>query len=143
MRTRSLAPLLALTTALTVPLTGTAYAAGCSGFAVPPHLNVERTGIEGSGSMHCESAATNMTVTVCVEELAGGLLAVNAEWWSLGCTTTSTVEATTDVQGTVVVQMPVYSTYLRTTVTGTNDNGDTVATKSVPVWWFNCACYVG
>lgn len=144
MRIRSLAPLLALTAVTTVPLAGTASAhERCSAFAVPPHLVPGEYGLRASGSMHCSAAATNMTITVCVEEWNDALLGTGGEWWQRGCATTTQAEATQDLNGEVVVSMPVYATYLRATVTGSNDNGDTAAAKSAAVYWFNCACYVG
>jgi hypothetical protein len=130
-------PLLALT-ALVGPLGGASYASTCGAVAEPPHLVPGEIDIHASGTFGCLDAVTGMTVTACIEEKTG-----TGEWWQLGCETTTVAEAAQTVTGKVQVPMMVYSTWLRTTVTATNDAGDTAAAKTPQVFWFNCACYVG
>lgn len=134
----SLVPALALA-ALAVPFAGTSYASTCAAVAQPPHLMVNESEIHASGTFACGDAATGMTVTVCIEEE----YTVTGEWFSLGCDTTTATTKTHAVYGVAGVPQMVYSTYLRTTVLGTNDAGDTAGAKSAPMFWFNCACYVG
>jgi hypothetical protein len=133
----SLVPALALA-ALAGPLGGTSYASTCGAVAEPPHLMPNEYGIRASGTFGCLEGSTGMTVTVCVEEQDG-----LGGWFSRGCNTTTKAEPANVVTGLVSVDMMVYSTFLRTTVSATNDNGDTAGAKSAPMFWFNCACYVG
>ena len=132
-----------LLSALAVPMSGTASAATCVAVAEPPHLVPGEGGIHASGTFHCaDGAFTGMTVTVCIEErfILGS---DDPTWYSHGCETTVAEGAAQTVVGRVTVDMMVYSTYLRTTVTAINDNGDAGQTESPPVFWFNCACYIG
>jgi hypothetical protein len=134
---------LALSAALALPLGGTAYAGTCAAAGDVPHLAPGRYGILAHGMFTCADPAEGMSVTVCIEEAslnAGG----EQTWFSRGCETTANVDgATTSVSGEVEVQMMVYSTTLRTTVTALNAAGDTGTFTSPPMFWFNCACYVG
>jgi hypothetical protein len=128
-------PLLALT-ALVGPLGGASYASTCGALAEPPHLIPGEIDIHASGTVGCADAVTGMSVTACIEERGG-----TGEWWQLGCETATAAAQALTVK--VQVPMMVYSTWLRTTVTATDEAGDTAAAKTPPVFWFNCACYVG
>jgi hypothetical protein len=143
-RRRSLASatVLALSAALALPLGGTAYAGTCTAAGDVPHLVPNENGIHATGVFGCAEAATGMSVTVCIEERFTNVTGEDT-WFSDGCATTVANAAATSVTGTVEIPMMVYSTLLRTTVTAVNDNGDTAAFTSPPMFWFNCACYVG
>jgi hypothetical protein len=132
------APALAFT-ALVGPLGTASYAGTCAAVAEPPHLVPGEIDIHASATFGCGEAATGMTVTVCIEERDG----VTGEWWQQGCATTTQAEAAQTITGKVQIPMMVYSTWLRTTATAANDAGDTGAAKTPPVFWFNCACYIG
>lgn len=134
----SLVPALVLA-ALVGPFAGTASASTCVTVAEPPHLMPYEYGIRASGTFGCLEGSTGMTVDVCIEELDS----FTGEWFLRGCETTTKTEPANRITGEVHVDMMVYSTFLRTTVTATDDNGDTGETKSPPMFWFNCACYVG
>ena len=148
MSLRSRASLLALPAlvlgALAGPLAAPSSAAlsTCAAVAEPPHLIPNKDGIHATGTFACAEASTGMTVTVCIEELNLQILSTN--WRQLGCATaTVTGAASNTVSGEVVVPMMIYSTFLRATVLGVNDNGDSAAGKSAPAPWVNCACAVG
>jgi len=126
--------------ALAAPLSGTSHAmADCRAVATPPHLGTHAN-IEAYGAYACAAGYPGMTVEVCTEELLGGVL--GSTWWSEGCTygygmsdvTSPIVTATNDTQG------PVYSTLIRTVVTGWDYRGTVLSDKSAPTPWFNCAC---
>lgn len=145
---RSLAALLvvASTAAFTVTLGSGATASTaaaistCVAVGEPPHLRPGAgTRLYATGTFTCATAATGMRVTVCVEEQ----YSLTAPWWSRGCTTVSDTEPRTTVEATHTMGVPVYATFLRTTVYGTNDKGQTASFRTPPVFWFNCACYIG
>ncbi len=123
---------------LAVPLAGTAAAAVCGAVAVPPHL--EDNALRGSGSYRCTEAAGGMTITVCIEEWAGDL---TVDVWEVrACETVTSAEPTDALDATAAMQIVIYSTYLRTTVTGTNERGEEASFTSPPLLWFNCACAI-
>jgi len=143
---RSLATLLVLASAamLTVGTAGAASAepvpAPCVAVVEPPHLKLGGTQLYATGSFTCTEAAYGMTVTVCIEEQ----YALDAEWWTRDCATEEELgEARTYIEATASTFVPVYATYVRATVTGTNARGDVSTFATPPVFWFNCACYVG
>jgi hypothetical protein len=145
---RSLTSLLVLASAamLTVGMAGTASAAEavaaspCVAVAEPPHLKVGGARRYSTGSVNSTSAAYGLSVTVCIEEQ----YAVDAPWWSRGCTTVKDLyEARSSIEATASTSVPVYATYLRATVTGVNSRGDRSTFTTPPVFWFNCACYIG
>lgn len=145
---RSLASFLVLvsTGALVVGLGGTASASSvtvstdCVAVTEPPHLKpLTGTRLYSTGTFHCLAEATGMKVTVCIEEQ----YSPTAAWWSRGCTTNTDVESTSTISVTHSMSVPVYATFLRATVTGVNDRGETASFTTPPVWWFNCACYIG
>lgn len=142
MRRRLVLLVTVLPVALTGPLAGTAHAATCAAVAVPPHFVPWRGTIEASGTFRCDQPAPGMTLTVCVEELLGDLTS-QQEWFVRGCETAVAEGETEALSSRVAVDVMVYSTYLRTTVSAANANGDVAETKSPPVFWFNCACYIG
>jgi hypothetical protein len=133
------APLLALS-AVAGPFASASYAAvsSCAAVGDVPHLIPNRSGIHSSGTFRCLDAAPGMTITVCIEEQIG-----TGTWWQRGCASKTAGEATDTVDQTVTVSVMVYSTLLRTTVSGHNDTGATASYKSPPIFWFNCACYIG
>jgi hypothetical protein len=121
------------------PLGTASYAGTCATVAEPPHLVVGENGIHASGTFGCADPVSGIAVTVCIEEQSS----VNGVWWARGCKTTKEAEESQVVTGTVEIPMMVYSTFLRTTVKVVDDAGDAGAAKSPPVFWFNCACYIG
>jgi hypothetical protein len=125
--------------ALVGPLGTASYAGTCATVAEPPHLVYGEYGIHASATYGCAEPVSGIAVTVCVEERNG----VTGEWWSRGCATTAQEEAARTATGTVTVDVMVYSTWLRTTATVVDGAGGTGAAKTPPVFWFNCACYVG
>jgi hypothetical protein len=137
---------LASSALLVIGLGGTASASAlpvngsCYAYTEPPHLVVGSSGLYATGTYSCNTPSTGMKVTVCIEEQ----YALDAPWWSRGCTTVSDLyELRSSVQATHRASVPVYATYLRATVTGTNSRGETVTFATPPVFWFNCACYIG
>lgn len=138
MRRLTVVPITFLLSALAVPFAGTASAAACLAVAVPPHFVPWRSRIEGAGSFRCDQPAAGMTITVCVEEDLG-----SQGWWQRGCETVTAEGEAETVSAKVAVDVMVYSTFLRTTVVASNANGDTAQVESPPVFWFNCACYIG
>lgn len=138
---------LASAAALVVGLGGTAVAGpvsdGCLAVVEPPHLDVGKTNqIVATGSFSCYEAATGMTVEVCIEERYTAT--PESEWWLHGCTTVTEPDELRDtIEATHSISMPVYATFLRATVRGVNDAERTASSRSAPVWWFNCACYIG
>ncbi|HWL35694.1 MAG TPA: hypothetical protein VNQ77_05825 [Frankiaceae bacterium] len=137
---RTLAVAATAATLLVVPLAGSAAATGCAATSGPALYRYGTGSIAGRGTFGCDEAATGMTVTVCVEQSHD----VQAETWTpLGCVTTTELEAVDEVSAVAEIGVPVYATWLRTSTTGVNDTGATATSVSLPVWWFNCACYIG
>ena len=148
---RPLASLLvAVSTAgMLVGLSGTASAAaapvsskgGCVAAADVPHLDVGGSSrIVTTGRFECVSAATGTTITVCIEEQ----YSTTGPWYSRGCTTASDPsEYRTSISATHSMYVPVYATWLRTSVTASNAAGGAATYTSPPAFWFNCACYIG
>ncbi|HEX8004194.1 MAG TPA: hypothetical protein VF519_16015 [Mycobacteriales bacterium] len=146
---RTLASLLVAVSAagLLVGLAGTASASAlpvsgdCVAYGDVPHLNVGGTSrIVTTGTFSCAAAHPGMAITVCIEEMYG----VAGPWYSRGCTSDSDLnELRTSLTATHSMSVPVYATYLRTVVRGTNADGSSVNYTSPPVFWFNCACYIG
>lgn len=147
---RTLASLFVLvsTAGLVVGLGGAASASaapvsanGCVAYAEPPHLDVLKSSrIVATGTLSCLAAATGMTIEVCIEEQ----YSATSPWWSRGCTTVSDPnELRENISATHSMSVPVYATFLRTTVRGWNAAGKSASFTSPPVWWFNCACYIG
>jgi hypothetical protein len=137
---RTLAVAATAATLVVVPLAGSAAATGCTATSGPALYRYGTGRIAGRGSYGCDEAATGMTVTVCVEQSHD----VQAETWvPLGCATVTELDAVSRVSAVAEIGVPVYATWLRTSTTGTNDAGVTASSVSPPVWWFNCACYVG
>jgi hypothetical protein len=144
-RRRSLASatVLALSAALVLPLGGVASASACVTAGDVPHLVANENGIHAAGVFGCADPAEGMSITVCIEERFLSIAGAE-EWWSRGCETTTEPDgAVSTITGSVTVPMMVYSTYLRTTVTAVNNAGDAGTFTSPPMFWFNCACYVG
>jgi hypothetical protein len=142
-RRRSLASATVLAVALALPLGGTASAGTCVTAGDVPHLVPNENGIHATGVFDCADAAEGMSITVCIEERFANIGGAE-DWWSHGCETTSATDgAVSSITGTMTIQMMVYSTYLRTTVTAVNNAGDQGTFTSPPMFWFNCACYVG
>ena len=132
------------TAGLLAGLGGTASAADvalprCAAVAEPPHLRVGGTRMYSTGTFSCLNAAPGMSVTVCIEER----YSVDGPWWSSGCTTVKDTESRSSIEATHSIGVPVSATFLRATVTGVNANGDRASFTTPPVWWFNCACYIG
>ena len=144
---RTLASLVVLvsTAGLLVGLAGTASAAavstGCAAVSDVPHLNVGGSSrIVTTGRFECLAAATGMTITVCIQEQYNA----TSPWWSRGCTTVNDLyEYRSSISATHSMSVPVYATWLRTTVTARNDAGHSSTFASPPAFWFNCACYIG
>lgn len=137
---RTLAVAATAATLLIVPLAGSAAAGGCTATSGPALYRYGTGRIAGRGTFGCDEAATGMTVTVCVEQSHD----VQAETWlPLGCATVTEAEAVTGVSAVAEISVPVYAVWLRTSTTGVNDAGLTATSASLPVWWFNCACYIG
>lgn len=112
----------------------------CVAYGEPPHLKpLSGTRLYATGTFTCTSAAPGMTVTVCIEESYNG----TGSWWSRGCTTVSDPESRTRVSATEEASVPVYATFLRTRVVGSNAYGQRASFTTPPVFWFNCACYIG
>ena len=134
---------------ITVGLSGTASAAaapvsskgGCVAAADVPHLDVGGTNrIITTGRFECATAATGTKITVCIEEQ----YSTTGPWYSRGCTTASDLyEYRTAISATHSMSVPVYATWLRTSVTASNAAGGAATYTSAPVFWFNCACYIG
>ena len=146
MRRRALTSLFVLltTAVLTAGLGGSASAAtaapSCAAFTEPPHLRVGGTRMYSTGQFDCLDEVLGMTVTVCIEEQ----YSATAAWYSRGCTTVKDLYEWRDsIEATHSISIPVYATFLRATVTGTNARGDRATFTSPPLWWFNCACYLG
>ena len=145
---RSLTALFVLASSalITVSLAGTASASAisaspCRAYSDVPHLQVGGgTRLTSQGTFSCNDVAPGMTVKVCIEESSD---ATASTWWSRGCTTLSQVEDTNQIVANVFVSVPVYATFLRTHVEGVNSLNQKATWNSPPVWWFNCACYVG
>lgn len=113
---------------------------GCVAYAEPPHLLVGSTsGLYSTGTFTCAADAPGMTITVCIEEQ----YSPTAPWWSRGCTTHTDLEARSTISATHRMSIPVYFTYLRATVYGSNAYGQSASFTTPPVPWFNCACYIG
>jgi hypothetical protein len=125
--------------ALVGPLGGASYAGTCATVAEPPHLVYGEYGIHASATYGCADPVSGIAVTACIEEEN----TVTGEWRTLGCETTTQAESARTGTGSVTVDVMVYSTWLRTTATVVDDAGGTGAAKTPPVFWFNCACYVG
>lgn len=133
---------------LAVSLTGTASAAPplptgpCRAYSDVPHLDVgHSTHLVTTGTFSCDFSSPLMGITVCIEEQSNP----DAEWWQRECATLSQTEETNQIQETVLGSVPVYATYLRTHVYGyIGESIEPVAEwVTPPVFWFNCACYVG
>lgn len=130
-----------LPAALLLPFGGVASAGTCVAVGDAPHMVPRKNGIHASGTFACADETQGMTVVVCIEELMTGL--AEDTWWQRGCANASAGEQARQVTAEVEVDMMVYSTWLRTTVTGVNAAGDTATFTGPPVLWFNCACYIG
>lgn len=109
----------------------------CVATATPPRVEVGRDGIHATGYFGCASPSSDLFLQVCIEELFGG------GWVPLGCSEIVLNDGAGYVSHDVTVGMPIYSTVLRATATGSNDRGDTATGSSAPVPWVNCACYIG
>ncbi|HEV2891239.1 MAG TPA: hypothetical protein VGX28_12765 [Frankiaceae bacterium] len=137
------------TAGLLVGLGGTASAAeapvssnGCVAYSDVPHLDVvkQSSRIVSTGTLSCLAESTGMTIEVCVEEQ----YAVDAPWWKRGCVKVTDLNEYRDtIEATVSVSVPVYATWLRTTVRGWNAAGKSATFATPPTFWFNCACYIG
>jgi hypothetical protein len=138
----ALAPLLA--TAAMVPFAAPASAAVCAAVAVPPHFNELTFAIEAEGSFACNDSSTGLTVTVCIQEQYGGALGlvVNGTWDTVVCSDPVSGNGPQVTAKVALPQIPVYTTFFRTTVLGSTGAGDTAGAKSAPTPWFNCACYL-
>ena len=132
----------------TVSLAGPASAAPplptgpCRAYSDVPHLDLGRSShLVTTGTFSCDFPSPLMTITVCIEEE----YTVGAEWWQRECATLSQDVETTQIQETVLGSVPVYATYLRTHVYGyIGESIEPVAEwVTPPVFWFNCACYIG
>jgi hypothetical protein len=132
----------------TVSLAGAASAAPplptgpCRAYSDVPHLDVGQSShLVTTGTFSCDFASPLMSITVCIEEESS----VGAEWWQRDCASLSQTVETTQVQETLLGSVPVYATYLRTHVYGyIGESIEPVAEWTTPpVFWFNCACYVG
>lgn len=146
MRRRSIASLFVLiaSTVFVVSLGSAASAAAvsaypCQAVSEPPHLVVGNSRLHAEGTFHCVTAATGMTITVCIQEQSSP----TAAWWTRACTTNKELESASTVSVDATSSVPVYATYLRATVHGVNDRGETADFATPPVFWFNCACYIG
>ncbi len=113
-------------------------AVNCAAVAVPAHYNPFTFTIEGQGEFACREPAAGMTVTVCLEEQLGGVL--GGSWYTDACQTVTSQESTQQIGAKVSTRVPIYGTFFRTVVTGSNANGDTASDKSAPTPWVNCAC---
>lgn len=139
---------LAAAATLVVSLAGTASATGtttlpvdgsCAAVVEPPHLRPGGSRLWATGRFECLEPVAMMEVTVCIEERYG----IDGPWWSNGCTKAGSYEVGYSVEATHSIGVPVTFVTLRSTVTGTNANGDKVFMASPPTPWFNCACYIG
>ena len=123
------------------PFAGTSSAVKtCAATATGPILAMSESRLRGTGTFACADAVSGMTVTVCIDELSGDLTSDN--WLSYGCTTTTASEATRTVKGAHSINIPISSAWFRTTVTATNDRGDTATAATPPTLWVNCACVI-
>jgi hypothetical protein len=112
----------------------------CAAYGEPPHLKpLSGTRLYATGTFTCASAAPGMTVTVCIDESSTG----TGPWWSRGCTTATEYERVSSISATEAASVPVYATFLRTRVHGSNANGGSASFTTPPIFWFNCACYIG
>lgn len=127
-----------LALAATFALPATAHdAPECVATATPPHPEPTRPGIHASGAFACVVPSYDLLVTVCIEELDSGTL---ASWSTLGCSSMVLNDGGASVTHEVMVAAPDHSAVLRTSVTGSNGDGDTASATSAPVLWPRCGC---
>lgn len=108
----------------------------CEAVAGPPHLVYGSSGIHAEGAFACATASSRLTVTVCIQER---YIALNDGWRDIACAPTDATNASA-VVGAVTADAMIYSTTLRTTVTGVTAEGAGASATSAPVVWVNCAC---
>ncbi len=135
-----LRPLVAAVVAFAATLAPNASAQdapGCVATATPPHPEPTRPGLHASGTFACVVPSYDLFVEVCVEALHPG---VDPFWSTLGCSSTVLNDGGAAVTADVSVAAPDRTAVLRTTVTGSNDRGDSASATSAPVVWPRCGC---